>query len=180
MQTSPPSRADSIDPEPLDVIVQTDQRIVFQQTSGKRVTFNDDHENVVRKTTWCQTVWDVTDKEIQTDTNELEDDGSLNRTFEASYLDSGLGLEMSIDGKDFPHLLEDYIDEPLAFVHTSSLMSRKSYVNSRNERKRDIAVQTSLFRDFIQGSANGHKLDTIIKPLSYSRYKFKQPTRNQV
>ena len=106
------------------MIVQTDQRIVFQQTSGKRVTFNvDDQENVVRKTTWCQTVWDVTDKEIQTDSNELEDDGSLNRTFEASYLDSGLGLEMSIDGKDYPHLLEDYIDEPLAFVHTSSIFS---------------------------------------------------------
>ena len=48
------------------MIVQTDQRIVFQQ-SGKKVTFNveADKESTKRKNTSSQTVWDVNDKEIQ-------------------------------------------------------------------------------------------------------------------
>ena len=56
------------------MIVQTDQRIVFQQ-SGKKVTFNveADKESTKRKNTSSQTVWDVNDKEIQVNVKRKED-----------------------------------------------------------------------------------------------------------
>ena len=64
-QTSPPSRADSINTEPLDAIIQTDQRIVFH-SAGKKVTFNlEDSDNVAKTDRQSQTIWDVNDKEIQ-------------------------------------------------------------------------------------------------------------------
>ena len=170
-QTCPPSRADSVDTEPLDVIIQTDQRIVFQQpsSSGKKVTFNLDtgKEKVVKKRTvssTSQTVWEVNDKEIQVETEELgpepaeeESAWSLSRTLESSYLDSGLGLELGESqtpaptlATSSPPLLDDDMDEPLAFVHKSSVLSRRTPTN-KQERSRDIAIQTDSFRDFIQG-----------------------------
>ena len=86
--------------------------------------------------------------------NDLgEDLWSLSRTYESSYLDSGLSFSTSAASKceseTSPHLIDDDFDEPLAFVHTSSRLSRKMF-NSRQERYREVAVQTD-FRDFLQG-----------------------------
>ena len=175
-QTCPPSRADSCHSEPLDVIIQTDQRIVFQSGNGKKVTFSlEDSDNIVKKTNWCQTVWEVNDKEIQVETTDLgEDDWSLSK-FEASYLDSGLGLELSesqnIDSSS-PHLLDDDIDE-LAFVHKSSVLSKRAF-NGRNERNRDVGIQTDAIRDFVQGSYSDGPPDTKVDFLGDDPFFFEE------
>ena len=62
-QTSPPTPADWGHSEPLDVIVQTDQRIVFS-TNKKRVSL-EESDKTVKASTSSQTSWDVTDQEIQ-------------------------------------------------------------------------------------------------------------------
>ena len=172
-QTSPPSRADSLDTEPLDVIVQTDQRIVFH--SGKRVTFNlDESESAAKKSIYSQTVWEVDHKETQVETSELgDDDWSLSRTFESSFLDSGLSVDISLAASSIsPHVLDDDIGEPLAFVHNASVLSKRSF--KRQEKSRDIAIQTNAYRDFLQGSHSESQPDTKVDFLGDDPFFFEE------
>ena len=62
-QTSPSSWADSSISEPLDVIVQTDQRIVFPAT--KRRVRVEDSNKTEKTSSSSQTWWEVSDQEIQ-------------------------------------------------------------------------------------------------------------------
>ena len=62
-QTSASSWADSGLSEPLDVIVQTDQRIVFP-ASNRRLRVQDS-KKTEKTSTSSQTSWEVTDQEIQ-------------------------------------------------------------------------------------------------------------------
>ena len=174
-QTSPPSRADSIETEPLDVIVQTDQRIVFH--AGKRVTFNvEESDGAAKRNIWSQTVWEVNDKEIQVESSELggDDDWSLSRTLGSSYLDSGLSLELSgATSSISPHILDDDIDEPLAFVHNASVLSKRSF-NKRLEKSRDVGIQTNAYRDFLQGSHSDSQPDTKFDFLGDDPFYFEE------
>ena len=62
-QTSPSTWADSSISEPLDVIVQTDQRIVFPAT--KRRARVEDSNKTEKTSSSSQTWWEVSDQEIQ-------------------------------------------------------------------------------------------------------------------
>ena len=160
----------------MDAIIQTDQRIVFQ--SGKRVTFNiEDADNVVKTDRQSQTTWDVNDKETQVSVLELGEDDpwSLSRTFESSYLDSGLGLEFSesqnLDSS--PHLLDDDLDEHLAFVHKSSVLSRRTPTN-KQERSKEVGIQTDAYRHFLQGTHTEPQADTKVDFLGDDPFFFEE------
>ena len=55
-QTAPPSRVGSSHTEPADAIVQTDQRIVFQENhqhkAAKIINFDDDFEKISITDSW--------------------------------------------------------------------------------------------------------------------------------
>ena len=103
-----------------------------------------------------------------------EDDWSLSRTLESSYLDSGLGLDLSESHVDSsPHLLDDDLDEPLAFVHKSSVLSRRTPTN-KQERSRDVGIQTDAYRDFLQGTHTEPLADTKVDFLGDDPFYFEE------
>ena len=104
-----------------------------------------------------------------------DDPWSLSRTFESSYLDSGLGLEFSesqnLDSS--PHLLDDDLDEHLAFVHKASVLSRRTPAN-KLERSRDIGIQTDAYRHFLQGQHTEPQADTKVDFLGDDPFFFEE------
>ena len=72
-----------------------------------------------------------------------------------------------------PHLLDDDLDEHLAFVHKASVLSRRTPTN-KQERSRDIGIQTDAYRHFLQGTHTEPQADTKVDFLGDDPFFFEE------
>ena len=176
-QTNPSSQS-------LDVIVQTDQRIVFSNNNRKNVKLKKS-DGGQKSSTSSQTSWEVTDREVQVDQTYFgsEQWDPSEKTLTSSLDNSWVKLNtlifvfksslfikvekeddqqnhdrsktfskiLNFSSQSHPRFtLDESLDEPLAFVHKSSMALSTKRANAKEARYKNKGIQiteTSLLYD---------------------------------